>query len=180
MKLAKENNLFNVFVSNGYMSKEVLEQTKKYLDAINVDLKGNEEFEKEYGAEYRDNVDDVLKEADFVTVHVPLLDSTRHLINADRLKMMKNTAYLINTSRGPVIDEKALVEALKNKEIKGAAIDVFEDEPSLAPGLAELENITLTPHLASATEETRSRMAELAAGNIIDVSEGREPTNLVK
>lgn len=147
---------------------------------IYYDVKRNPEFEKEFSAEYKASVEDLLKEADFVSVHVPLLDSTRHLINAERLALMKKTAYLINTSRGPVVDEAALVEALKNGVIKGAALDVFENEPKLSPGLAELENVILTPHLASATEETRSKMAEMAADNIIAALEGQEPPNLVK
>lgn len=93
---------------------------------------------------------------------------------------MKKTAYLINTSRGQVVDEKALVKALKNKWIKGAALDVFEFEPKLTPGLAKLDNVILTPHIASASEKTRSKMAELAAKNIIFALEGKEPPNLVK
>src|SRR3989344_1802295 len=125
---------------------------------IYYDVKRNEDFEKEFNAEFRANAEDVLKEADFVSVHVPLLDSTRHLINAERLAMMKRSAFLINTSRGPVVDEAALVEALKNGVIRGAGLDVFEHEPDLASGLSELENVVLTPHLASATEETRSKM----------------------
>lgn len=150
------------------------------MKVIYYDVKRDENFEKEYGAEYRANVDEVLKESDFISIHVPLLDSTRHLINRQRLSIMKPTAYLINTSRGPVIDEKALVEALKNKTIKGASLDVFENEPSLAPGLAELENVIITPHIASATEETRSKMSDLAADNIIEALEGKIPPNLVK
>ncbi len=147
---------------------------------IYYDVNRNEDFEKEFNAEFREIVDDVLKEADFISIHVPLLESTRHLINKERLAMMKPTAYLVNTSRGPVIDEQALVEALKNKIIKGAALDVFENEPALAPGLAELENVILTPHIASATEETRSKMSDIAAENIIAALEGRVPPNLVK
>ncbi len=150
------------------------------MKVVYYDLNRNEEFEKEFNAEFKSNVDDVLKESDFISIHVPLLDSTKHLINAEKLKMMKPTAYLINTSRGPVIDERALVEALKNKTIKGAALDVFENEPQLAPGLAELENVILTPHIASATEETRSKMSDLAASNIIEALEGKIPPNLVK
>lgn len=149
------------------------------MKAIYYDIKRNEDFEKECGAEFRDSVDDVLKEADFVSVHVPLLESTVHLINKERLEIMKPSAYLINTSRGPVIDEKALVEALKNKTIKGAAIDVYENEPELAPGLAELDNVIITPHIASATEETRSKMSDLAAENIIAALEGGTPPNLI-
>jgi len=143
------------------------------------DVKSNAEFEKEFGAEYKEKIEDLLKEADFISLHVPLLDSTHHLINEERLKIMKPTAYLINTSRGPVIDEKALVSALKNKIIKGAAIDVFENEPNLTPGLADLNNIILTPHIASATEETRAKMSELAAMNIIAAFENQTPPNLV-
>jgi glyoxylate reductase len=148
--------------------------------AIYNDISRNEEFEREYGAVYKEKLEDLLAEADYISIHVPLLESTRHLINADRLKIMKPTAYLINTSRGPIIDEKALTDALKNKTIRGAAIDVFENEPNLAPGLAELDNVILTPHIASATQETRSAMAELAADNIIAVFAGRQPPNLVR
>ncbi len=94
---------------------------------------------------------------------------------------MKPTAYLVNTSRGPVIDEAALVEALKNKVIRGAALDVFENEPNLAPGLADLDNIVITPHIASATVDTRAAMSEVAAKNIIAALEGQvPPNNLVK
>jgi len=144
------------------------------------DVKQNEEFEKEYNAEFKATVDEVLAVADVVTTHVPLLDSTRHLINEEKLSKMKPTAYLINSSRGPVIDEKALVEALKDGIIKGAALDVFEDEPALAPGLAELDNVVITPHIASATEETRGKMSEIAAQNIIDFLEGKTPENVVE
>lgn len=144
------------------------------------DVKRSEEFEKEFVAEYRENVDDIFREADFVSIHVPLLPTTRHLVNAEKLALMKKTAYVINTSRGPIVDENALVNALKNNVIRGAALDVYENEPALAPGLAELENVILTPHTASATEETRQEMSELAAKNIIEALEGRTPPNLVK
>lgn len=155
------------------------------MKVIYYDIKRNEEFEKEYAStgsaqvEFRESIDDVLREADFVTVHVPLLDSTRHLINAEKLAMMKPTAYLVNASRGPVIDEKALVEALRDKTIRGAALDVYEEEPELAQGLADLENVILTPHAASATEETRGAMSDLAAENIIAALSGQTPLNLV-
>ena len=122
----------------------------------------------------------MLAEADAVTIHVPLLDSTKHLINKERLALMKPTAYLVNTSRGPVVDEAALAEALKNGVIRGAAIDVFEAEPNMAEGLAALPNVIVTPHIASATEGTRARMGELAAENIIAVLEGGEAPNMVR
>ena len=143
------------------------------------DLTRNEEFEKSVGAVYRETLEELLGEADYVSLHVPLLPQTKHLINAEKLKLMKHSAYLINTSRGPVIDEAALVHALKKKEIKGAALDVFEDEPELKPGLAELDNVILTPHIASGTEETRNKMAELVAENIIASLSGQKPPNLL-
>jgi len=149
------------------------------MKIIYYDVKRNEELEKQYHLEYRD-LENLLKESDFVSVHVPLLETTRHLIGEPQLRIMKKTAYLINTSRGPVIDEKALVVALKSGEIKGAALDVFEFEPKMAAGLAELPNTVLTPHTASATEETRSKMSDLAATNIIEALEGHTPPNLVK
>lgn len=148
------------------------------MRVIYHDLKRNEEFEKEFVAEYRE-MDDLLQEADFVSLHVPLLPVTRHLLNAEKLKLMKPTAYLINTSRGPIIEERALVEALQRGIIRGAALDVYENEPELAAGLAELENVILTPHTASATEETRQAMSELTAKNIVEALEGRTPPNLV-
>ena len=112
-----------------------------------------------------------LEQSDAVSLHVPMLSSTRHLISKKELKAMKKTAYLVNTSRGPVVDEKALVASLERNEIAGAALDVFENEPRLAPGLAKLDNIVLTPHIASASKEARDAMAKLAAKNIIEVLE---------
>ena len=94
--------------------------------------------------------------------------------------LLKPGSYLINTSRGPIVDEKALVEALKEKKIAGAALDVFENEPELSPGLAELENVVITPHIASATKSTRDKMSEMAASNIVAALEGQTPPNLVK
>ena len=157
------------------------------------DVKRSEEFEREFlevglpmgsptspRVEFRENVDDIFREADFVSIHVPLLPTTRHLVNTEKLALMKKSAYLINTSRGPIVDENALVDALKSGVIRGAALDVYENEPALTPGLVELENVILTPHTASATDETRQAMGELAAKNIIEALEGRTPPNLVK
>lgn len=150
------------------------------MKVLYTDPKSNPEFEKEYNAQFVEKIDDLLPLCDFVSIHVPLLDSTKHLINESRLKLMKRTAYLVNTSRGPIIDEKALAKALQNKTIRGAAIDVFEFEPEIIPELKTLDNIIITPHIASATEETRNKMAEMAADNIIEALEGRIPPNLVK
>ena len=150
------------------------------MKVLYTDPKPNPDFEKQYGAQFVEKLEDLLPQCDFVSIHVPLLDSTHHLINEEKLKLMKPGAYLINTSRGSIVDEKALANALRNKQIKGAAIDVFEFEPEITPELKELDNVILTPHIASATEETRSAMAKLAAQSIIDVLEGRSPQNQVK
>ena len=150
------------------------------MKVIYYDIKRSEEFEKTYGAVFAEKIDDVLREADFVSVHVSLIPSTHHLIGETQLKLMRPTAYLVNTSRGPVIDEGALAAALKEKTIAGAAIDVFEFEPKVTQGLLDLDNIILTPHIASATEETRAKMSELAATNIIEALEGRTPPNILK
>ncbi|MBI2058089.1 MAG: D-glycerate dehydrogenase, partial [Candidatus Yanofskybacteria bacterium] len=150
------------------------------MKVLYYDPNRNEDFEKEFGAQYVANIEELLPLCDFVSIHVPLLDSTKHLFNEARFKLMKPTAYLINTSRGPIVDEVALANALKNSTIKGAAVDVFENEPEITPELKELENIILTPHIASATEETRQAMSRLAAENIIEALEGRVPPNLIK
>jgi glyoxylate reductase len=119
----------------------------------------------------------LLKEADFVSLHVPLTPQTRHLIGPGELALMKPSAFLINTSRGPVVDEAALVAALRRRQIQGAALDVYEREPQLTPGLADLTNVVLLPHLGSATVETRTRMAVMAADNLLAGLRGEEPPN---
>ncbi len=121
----------------------------------------------------------LLGESDFVSLHVPLTPETTHLIDARALALMRPTAYLINTSRGPVVDEPALVEALKAGRIAGAGLDVFEREPAMAEGLAACENAVLLPHLGSATRETRDRMAWIAAENVVASLRGRRPPNLI-
>ncbi|MBS4026178.1 MAG: D-glycerate dehydrogenase [Clostridia bacterium] len=135
-------------------------------------------FEKETGASFVD-LETLLQEADFVSIHTPLTPATRHLIGEKELKLMKKTAVLINTARGPVVDEKALVTALKNRELWGAGLDVFEHEPELEPGLAELDNVVIIPHIASATIETRTNMGLMAVRNIIAAMKGEEPPTLV-
>jgi glyoxylate reductase len=130
------------------------------------------------GAEHRARAD-LLREADYVVLAVPLSPETRHLIGAAELALMKPTAYLVNVARGPVVDEAALVEALRSRRIAGAGLDVFEDEPRVHPGLLELEQVVLTPHVGSASRATRQRMAMTAAENCVAVLEGRCPPNLV-
>lgn len=122
---------------------------------------------------------ELLRQADFVSLHVPLVPSTRHLIGAAELRMMKPTAILINTARGPVVDEPALAAALKNKQIAYAGLDVFEDEPQVHPDLLRVENVVLAPHIASASVTTRRRMSTMAAENIVAALTGERPANLV-
>ncbi len=120
-------------------------------------------------------IDEVLRRSDFVTLHVPLVEETHHLIGRRELELMGPNAYLINASRGPVVDEEALVEALREGVIAGAALDVFEDEPAMKPGLAELDNVIVLPHLGSATIETRTEMADLAVTNLLNFFAGERP-----
>jgi len=133
--------------------------------------------EKELKAEYR-GMNSLLAESDFISLHVPLLPETRGLFDGPRFAKMKPTAYLINTSRGAVIDEAALVHALESGKIAGAALDVFENEPFILPGLKK-PNVVLAPHIASASIETRTKMACMAAENVVALLKGKQPANLL-
>jgi len=137
-----------------------------------------ETIEKELSAEYV-NRERLLSESDFLSLHVPLTPETHHLIGAPEFRGMKPSGFLINTARGKVVDEEALVAALREKTIAGAGLDVFENEPHVAPALLTLPNVVLMPHVGSATGETRLRMAMLAAQNLLDLLEGRRPKNLL-
>ena len=143
-----------------------------YSDAVRAPI----EVEKELHAEFVDR-DRLFRESDFISLHVPLLPDTRHLISKDNLEKMKRTAYLVNTSRGPVVDEAALAEALGNKKIAGAALDVFEFEPKVHPNLIARKDVILTPHIASASLETRTKMAVMAANNVVAFFQGKRPPN---
>jgi len=138
----------------------------------------NRELEVELGAK-KVTLEELLAESDFLSVHLSLTPQTVHLIDADSFKQMKKTAIIINTSRGPIVDEKALVEALKTGEIAGAGIDVYEKEPKAKPELAGLKNVVMVPHIASATMATRGKMAKMAANNLVSVLEARIPPNCV-
>lgn len=166
----------------GHIGSQVARALKKGFDAriVYYDVMPNAEIETECEAQRKDSVESVLREADIVSLHVPLLDSTHHLINSERLALMKPTALIVNTSRGPVIDEKALVDALRSGKIAGAGLDVFEFEPKLARGLAKLKNTVLTPHIASARQNVRDEMARMAAENIISALEIGAPKNPVR
>jgi glyoxylate reductase len=139
--------------------------------------KAGDDVEKELHAEYRD-FNTLLAESDFVSVHVPLSEETRGLFEAAKFFRMKPTAYLINTSRGSVVDEAALVHALESKKIAGAALDVYENEPFIHPGLKR-PNVVLAPHIASASLETRSKMASIAAENVKAFFENKRPPNIL-
>jgi len=137
-----------------------------------------EVLEKEVGAQFVDR-SGLLRESDFLSLHVPLTPETEHLIRAEDFALMKPGAFLINTARGKVVDEEALVQALKARKIAGAGLDVFEHEPHVHPDLMRLDNVVLMPHVGSATAETRLKMALLAAENLLAALEGRRPPNLV-
>jgi glyoxylate reductase len=124
-------------------------------------------------------LDGLLEASDFVTIHTLLSDETRHLISTAELDKMKPTAYLVNAARGPIVDEAALVEALRAHKIAGAGLDVYEREPEMEPGLAELENTVLLPHLGSASRGTRDKMASMAATNAVAMLRGEPAPNCV-
>jgi glyoxylate reductase len=145
-----------------------------YSDAF----RAKEEVERELRAECVTR-EELLEQADFITIHVPLLPDTKHLISIAALSKMKPTAYLINTSRGPVVDEAALAAALDAGKIAGAALDVFENEPAVYPGLLNRGNVILTPHIASASVETRTKMAVMAAENVVAMLTGKKPPNIL-
>jgi len=149
---------------------------KMKVIAYDPPLRGT--IEKTKGVSYRD-LDDLLRESDFISIHTPLTKETHHLIGERELGLMKPTAILINTSRGPVVDEKALVSALKQKKIAAAGFDVFEKEPKLTPGLTKLDNVVLLPHIGSATMDTRGQMAVLAIKNALAMLRGQRPKNII-
>jgi len=155
------------------------------MKCVYYDVKPNLDFEKQTGARFL-SMEDLLKQSDVVSVHVPLNDGTRHLLSTKQFNMMKPTALVINTSRGPVVDEKAVLQALADKKINGFACDVFECEPSIDcdPSdhleLKAMPNVIMTPHIASATIEAREDMSAMAAENIIAALSGKTPPNQIK
>jgi lactate dehydrogenase-like 2-hydroxyacid dehydrogenase len=144
---------------------------------VYFDQHKNENIERDCGAVKVETMDDLIKQSDIVSLHVPLNDQTHHMVNEDFISKMKPDSFIINTSRGPVIDEKYLYQALKENKIAGAGLDVFEFEPKVVKGLTKLGNVILTPHIASASIKARDIMARVAAQNIIDFVEGREVVN---
>ncbi len=163
----------------GRIGKNVAKKARAFdMQIIYSDVQRDLDFEKDVGARFVDKAT-LLKESDYLTLHVPLNAETRYYIGEKELNSMKKTAVLINAARGPVVDEKALVKALKEKVIWGAGLDVFEDEPAIAPGLIDLDNAVIVPHIASATPETRLNMGRIAVGNVIKVLTGQAPDTCI-
>jgi glyoxylate reductase len=159
----------------GRIGQALARRTRGFdMDLVYYDQYRNEEAERELGARYLE-LAELLRTSDFVSVHTPLTPETTHLIGAEELERMKPEAVLVNTSRGPVVDEDALADALAEGRIFAAGLDVYENEPEVKPKLLELENAVLAPHIGSASIETRDKMAVLAAENIVAVLSGEEP-----
>jgi glyoxylate reductase len=166
-------------VGFGRIGQAVMRRGRGFkMKVIAYDPLKREEIEKTKGVEYRE-LDNLLRESDFITLHCSLTKATHHLIGKREFELMKPTAILVNASRGPVVDERALVSALKKGKIAGAGLDVYEKEPKLTPGLSKLENVTLLPHIGSATSDTRGQMAVLAAKNAVAILKGKRPPNIV-
>jgi glyoxylate reductase len=164
----------------GRIGSEVLKRAQGF-DVITqyYDVIRNEDMEKKYGVKFVEK-ENLLKTTDILSIHVPLLPSTRHILSEKEFKLMKSTAILVNTSRGAVIDQKAMVKALKQGEIMGAALDVFEQEPiPLDNPLLRLDNVITSPHIASATHGTRRKMALTAINNVLAFLKNERPPNLV-
>ncbi len=168
-------------VGMGAIGQAVARRAKKGFDMRIVyhSSSRNESAENEFEAKFL-AFDELLALSDFISIHVPLTKKTKHMFSTREFEKMKNTAILINTARGPVVEEAALVEALEDGRISGAALDVFEEEPTVHPGLIKLkESVILTPHIGSASIETRLRMANMAALNMVEALKGNRPPNLV-
>jgi lactate dehydrogenase-like 2-hydroxyacid dehydrogenase len=163
----------------GRIGSNIARKAKGFdMKIIYADARRNLQVERELGAIYVDK-ETLLKESDFLTLHVPLIPETHHYIGEKELRLMKKTAVLVNASRGPVVDEKALLKALQEKQIWGAGLDVFENEPEIVAGLTELDNVIVVPHIASATIETRINMGKIAVNNVINVLNGQPPETCV-
>ena len=183
-KLLLGTDLFNktlAIIGAGKIGTKVAEIANNGLkmNIVYFDIKRNEMLEKKINAIFYDDIKNVLSVADVVSIHIPLMEKTRYLFNEELLMSMKKDSYIINSSRGPIIKESSLVKVLQNGHIKGAALDVFENEPMVEKELLSMNNVVLTPHIASASEETRNKMSLLAAENIIDVLEGRKPKHVI-
>jgi D-3-phosphoglycerate dehydrogenase len=163
----------------GKIGRQVVKRARGFeMEILCYDIIQDEEFARKFGVRYVD-LETLFKESDYITIHTPLNNATKGIIGYKELEMINENAFLINTSRGGIIDEKALYDALKNNKIKGAALDSYKDEPLKNSPLVELKNIIMTSHNGAYTKEAINNMGVQAAQNLIDVLEGREPENRI-
>ena len=166
-------------IGAGRIGKRFAEKARGFhMDIMYHNRSRDLDFEKSFNANY-ESLDDLLKKSDIISIHVPLTKETKYMIQKRELELMKDDAILINTSRGKVINEKDLINALENDKLFGAGLDVFENEPNVSQRIIDLDNVVLTPHIGSASKETREKMAEMASKNIIEVLKGGKPLNPV-
>jgi D-3-phosphoglycerate dehydrogenase len=163
----------------GKIGKQVVKRAKGFeMNILVFDIVKDEKFAQKYGIKYV-NLEKLLRKSDYISIHIPLNNATRGMISYEELEKMKKDAFLINTSRGGIVDEEALYNALRNNKLRGAALDVYKNEPLRESPLKELDNVIMTPHIGAYTEEAIDNMGIQAAQNLIDVLEGREPQNRV-
>lgn len=163
----------------GKIGRQVVKRAKGFeMNILVFDIVKDKKFAQKYGIKYV-NLEKLLRKSDYITIHIPLNDATRNMISYEELEKMKKDAFLINTSRGGIVDEEALYDALRNNKLRGAALDVYNNEPLRESPLKELDNVIMTPHIGAYTEEAIENMSIQAAQNLIDVLEGREPQNRV-
>ena len=164
----------------GKIGRQVVKRAQGFkMNILVYDLVKDEKFAQIYNIKYV-NLEELLQKSDYITIHIPLNDATRGMISYEELEKIKESAFLINTSRGGIVDEEALYNALRNNKLRGAALDVYNNEPPRKSPLKELDNVILTPHIAAYTEEAIENMSIQAAQNLIDVLEGRKPKNRVQ
>lgn len=163
----------------GKIGRQVVKRARGFqMNILGFDLVKDKKFAQRYGIKYV-NLEKLLQKSDYITIHIPLNDATRGMISYKELEKIKREAFLINTSRGGIVDEQALYKALRNNQLKGAALDVYHSEPPVESPLKELDNVIMTPHIGAYTEEAIENMGMQAAQNLIDVLEGRKPKNRV-
>jgi len=163
----------------GKIGRQVVKRARGFqMNILGFDLVKDKKFAQRYGIKYV-NLEKLLQKSDYITIHIPLNDATRGMISYKELEKIKKEAFLINTSRGGIVDEQALYKALRNNQLKGAALDVYHNEPPVESPLKELDNVIMTPHIGAYTEEAIENMGMQAAQNLIDVLEGRKPKNRV-
>ena len=163
----------------GKIGRQVVKRAKGFeMNILVFDISKDKKFAQKYGIKYV-NLEKLLRKSDYITTHIPLNDTTQNMISYEELEKIKESAFLINTSRGGIVDEEALYNALRNNKLRGAALDVYKNEPLQETPLKELENVIMTPHIGAYTEEAIENMGTQAAQNLIDVLEGREPQNRV-